>query len=117
MFKIQIFQTNYLWQTGHPHTMKILNPPNPPLSKGGWGDLKTIFYINSFEFLYSNFGFVSNFDIRISNLKMNTGRGRSQHLWSPPRGKVAEGISKMRMIPKGMEALSPAPKFHLIYAK
>jgi len=34
--------------------------------------------------------------------------GKARHRQLPPRGKVEEDISKMRMIPKGTDALSPA---------
>jgi len=34
---------------GHPRTMKI-----PPLEKGGWGDLKLIFYIITPNYIYQN---------------------------------------------------------------
>ena len=43
-YKINI-QTNWSWPNGHPQTMKMANPPIPPLEKGGWGDLRIIFNV------------------------------------------------------------------------
>jgi len=36
------------------------------------------------------------------------GQGANWHRRTHPRGKIVEDISKTRMIPKGMDALSPA---------
>ena len=44
-----------------------------------------------------------------TDLRKNMGRGKARHRSHLPGEKVAEDISKMRMTPKGTDALSPAP--------
>jgi hypothetical protein len=58
---------NYSWPIGHPRTMKILNPPSPPFSKGGLGGFE-----NHFGHLNLELGNYLGFGIWILEFKLKS---------------------------------------------
>jgi hypothetical protein len=59
--------------------------------------IKSLFIIANFEMLIFQFALIC---------EKGWAGGGARHRWSPPRGKVVEDISKMRMFPR---AWTPSP--------